>query len=379
MKNQKVAMLLLTSAAVSGGTVAAAEATRAAFGELADGTRIEAVLLENGNGVSARVITLGATLQSLSVPDRRGNPADVVLGYDSAAEYLEHPQYFGATVGRYANRIAGGRFSLDGEEYVLETNDGANHLHGGQRGFDKVVWSLAAVESGTSAKAVLEYVSQDGEGGYPGRLDVRAIYTLSDEDELAVEYRATTDRTTIVNITNHSYFNLAGSDGNTGVMEHLLTIDADRYTPVDDTLIPTGELREVAGTPFDFLKARPIGERIRDGEYEQIRFGRGYDHNYVLNDAAATLKSAARVEDPASGRVMELLTTSPGVQFYSGNFLDGTIIGKGGRVYRQGEALCLEPQVFPDSPNRPDFPSARLEPGEIYTNRMVFRFSTTGT
>ena len=359
-------------------SAAAAEARRVDFGSLDDGTRIEAVELSNGNGMSVRIMTLGATIQSLSVPDRDGNSGDIVLGYATPAEYLAKPQYFGATVGRYANRIAKGRFSLDGREYVLETNDGPNHLHGGTHGLDKVVWTLEAAATGSPARAVFTYSSPDGAGGYPGKLDVRATFSLGDDNTLTVDYQAKTDKPTIVNITNHSYFNLAGEDGTTGVMEHRLTIDADRFTPVDSTLIPTGELRPVAGTPFDFRQAHAIGLRIRDGHDQQIRYGRGYDHNFVINGADGSLRRAVVVEDPDSGRIMELWTTAPGVQFYSGNFLDATTVGKSGRVYRQGDALCLEPQVYPDSPNHPDFPSARLDPGQTYENRMEYRFSNEG-
>ncbi|MGH8222943.1 MAG: aldose epimerase family protein [Woeseiaceae bacterium] len=354
----------------------AAKATRGDFGALADGMRIEAVELSNSRGMSARIITLGATLQSLSVPDARGGSADVVLGYDDAQRYLDDPQYFGATVGRYANRIANGRFTLDGKEYALARNDGQNHLHGGLAGLDKVVWTLAEAESGSPARAVFTYVSPDGDQGYPGTLELTAIYSLSDDNELTIEYRATTDAPTVVNVTNHSYFNLAGAAGDANVMDHRLTLFADRFTPVDAALIPTGERRKVAGAPFDFRKPKPIGRDIREGESEQIRFGRGYDHNFIVNGKAGELRPAARLEEPVSGRTMELLVTAPGVQFYSGNFLDGTNAGKSGRVYRQGDGLCLEPQVFPDSPNRPAFPSARLDPGDTYVNRMVLEFST---
>jgi aldose 1-epimerase len=353
-----------------------AEATRLEFGKLEDGTAVEAIELANDAGVTVRIITLGAAIQSLSVPDRHGKSADIVLGYASAKDYLAKPQYFGATVGRYANRISGGRFTLDGKQYSLPTNDGGNHLHGGPLGLDKVVWKVESVSSGTPSRATFSHVSPDGDGGYPGRLEITAIYSLHDENELAIEYRATTDKPTIVNITNHSYFNLAGEAGKADVLDHRLTLNADQFTPVDETLIPTGERRKVSGTAFDFREAQPIGLRIRDGSDEQIRFGRGYDHNFVLDGAAGTLRPGARVEDPRSGRVMELLTTAPGVQFYSGNFLDATTVGKSGRIYRQGDAFCLEPQVFPDSPNRPDFPSARLDPGDTYVNSMVFRFST---
>lgn len=356
---------------------AAVEADRSVFGELADGRIVEAVLLKNARGVAARIITLGATLQSLRAPDREGNLDDVVLGYDSAAEYLDKGQYFGVTVGRYANRIAGGRFELEGTRYRLETNDGAHHLHGGTEGFDRKLWEIDRVESGEQAKVVLTHVSPDGAGGYPGTLSATAIYTLNDDGELTVQYRAETDAPTIVNLTNHSYFNLAGQEAPESVMDHRLTLHAGRYTPVDAGLIPTGEIRPVAGTPLDFTASTRIGDRIRH-PHPQLRHGRGYDHNFVVNGDAGELRLAARVEDPHSGRVLELLTTAPGVQFYSGNFLDGSVTGKGGRSYRQGDGLCLEPQTFPDSPNQPGFPSPRLDPGETYRNVMVLRLGTFG-
>ena len=379
MKNRVVTFALAAlNLLLAGAPVQSAEVARKNFGELADGTRIEAIVLSNAGGTSATIITLGATIQSLLVPDRNGKSADIVLGHATPDEYLEKPQYFGATVGRYANRIAAGRFALDGKEYSLPTNDGNNHLHGGPQGLDKALWNVESVSSGSPATVTLTHTSPDGEAGYPGRLDIAATYALNDRNELSVEYRATTDKPTIVNITNHAYFNLAGEAGHYDVMDHRLVLVADRYTPVDETLIPTGEVQEVAGTPFDFRESNPIGLRIRDGRDKQIRFGRGYDHNFVIKGAAGTLRRGARVEDPHSGRVMEVLTTAPGVQFYSGNFLDGTTVGKSGRIYRQGDAFCLEPQVFPDSPNKPEFPSARLDPGDTYVNRMVFRFSTVG-
>lgn len=362
----------LLALAVASHPAAAAEAKKLQFGKLADGTAIEAVELSNGR-VSTRIITLGAAVQSLKVPDRGGKVGEIVMGHDTPAEYVAKPQYFGATVGRYANRIRAGKFSLDGKSYQLATNDGPNHLHGGVKGLDKVVWKIDSVKSGSPATVVLSHVSPDGDGGYPGTLKVTATYSLSDENELKVEYRATTDKPTIVNITNHSYFNLSDNDS---VLGHRLTLLSDAYTPVDSTLIPTGERRNVAGTPFDFREPHVIGQRVRDAKDEQIRFGRGYDHNYIVRGKAGTLRLAAKLEDPASGRVMELLQTAPAVQFYSGNFLDGTSIGSGGRIIRQGDALCLEPQVFPDAPNHPDFPTSRLNPGETYTNTMVFRFST---
>jgi aldose 1-epimerase len=353
----------------------AAAAKLVEFGALPDGARVPAVELSNGAGMKARIIALGASIQSLQVPDREGRSADVVLGYDTAAEYLERPQYFGATVGRYANRIARGKFSLDGRVHQLETNDGPNHLHGGSRGLDKVMWRIESAAGGASARAVLSHVSPDGDGGYPGELRTTATYTLDEHNALTVEYRATTNKPTIVNITSHGFFNLAGEAGAADVMDHRLTLFADSFTPVDAASIPTGELRAVAGTPFDFTQARRIGERIRDGRDAQLRIGRGYDHNFVVRGSPGTLRPAARLEDPASGRALELLVTAPGLQFYSGNFLDATSAGKSGRIYRQGDGLCLEPQVFPDAPNQPRFPSARLNPGEEYVNVMMFRFS----
>ncbi|HKR34193.1 MAG TPA: aldose epimerase family protein [Steroidobacteraceae bacterium] len=355
---------------------AAVEAKRVDFGTLQDGTRVAAAELSNSAGMSVRIIALGAAIQSLSVPDRRGVSEDVVLGHDSPREYVQKPQYFGATVGRYANRIARGKFTLDGREYTLETNDGPNHLHGGVHGLDKVLWKIDDVSSGPPARVVLSHVSPDGAGGYPGTLTITAAYTLNERNELAVEYRARTDRPTIVNITNHSFFNLAAKGD---VLGHRLKLSADSYMPVDATLIPTGERRNVAGTPFDFRQPRTIGQSIRVGRDEQLRIGRGYDHNFLIagEPSPQGLRSAAWLEDPMSGRVLEVLTTAPGVQFYSGNFLDGTVVGKGGRIYRQGDALCLEPQLFPDTPNHPDFPSARLDPGREYVNMMVFRFSVS--
>ncbi|HEY8509006.1 MAG TPA: aldose epimerase family protein [Steroidobacteraceae bacterium] len=352
----------------------AAEATRTEFGALADGTPVEAVELSNANGVRARIITLGATLQALYIPDRDGRAADVVLGYATAREYLEKPQYFGVTVGRYANRIAGGRFQLEGRTYTLETNDGPNHLHGGARGFDKALWKIDSVTSGQEARVTLSHVSPDGDSGYPGELRVTTAYSLNDLNELTIEYRARTNKPTIVNLTNHSYFNLAGEDSTVDALDHRLTLFADAYTPVDQTLIPTGERRPVEGSAFDFRKPRAIGERIRDASEAQLLIARGYDHNFIVNGSPGTLRPAARLEDPASGRILEFLITAPAVQFYSGNFLNGTTAGKSGRIYRQSDAVCLEPQTFPDSPNRPDFPSARLDPGQEYVSTMVLRF-----
>ncbi len=361
--------------ALAATTAHAATATRGDFGALADGTRIEAVTLSNTHGVSAKIMTLGATLQSLMVPDRNGHKDDVVLGYDTAQEYLGHPDYFGASVGRYANRIARGKFSLDGKAYTLATNDGPNSLHGGPRGFDKRIWKIESVSSGPDAKAVFSYVSADGEEGFPGELKVTATYSLNEQNELKLEYRATTSKPTVLNLTNHSYFNLSGNDAR-DVMGNLVTLHAEKFTPVDATLIPTGERRAVAGTPFDFRTPHKVGDRIRDARDQQIRYGRGYDHNFIVDGAPGTLRPAAVIEDPMSGRVMEQSVTAPGDQFYTGNFLDGTFFGKGQRSYRQGDSICLEPGVFPDSPNHPDFPTSRLNPGQTYSNTIVFKFST---
>jgi aldose 1-epimerase len=353
----------------------AATSTRGAFGQLADGSKVEAVTLTNSAGMSARIITLGATLQSLVVPDRSGKKEDVVLGYDSAQEYLSRPNFFGASVGRYANRIAKGKFTLDGKAYTLVTNDGPNHLHGGTKGFDKRMWKIDSVSSGPDAKVVLSYVSADGEEGYPGELKVTAAYSLNDQSELKLEYRATTSKPTVLNLTNHSYFNLSGNDAR-DVMGNLVTLHAARFTPVDATLIPTGERRAVAGTPFDFRAPHRVGERIRDARDQQIRFGRGYDHNFIVDGAAGSLRPAAVVQEPVSGRVMEMSVSAPGIQFYTGNFMDGTFFGKNSRAYRQGDAICMEPGVFPDAPNHADFPTARLNPGQSYVNTMIYKFST---
>jgi aldose 1-epimerase len=354
----------------------AADYARSTFGTLADGQTVEAITLTNNHGLSMRVIALGASVQMLSVPDRDGKEADVVLGYAELKDYVSKPQYFGSTVGRFANRIAKGRFSLDGKDYQLATNNGQNSLHGGARGFDKVVWKVDQVSRGTDAGVTFRYVSPDGEEGYPGTLTVTASYRLNDSNEIRVEYRASTDKPTIVNITNHSYFNLAGEGSMGGVMGQLLTLPAQEYTPVDATLIPTGEFRGVAGTAFDFRHAKPIGRDIRSGEDVQILNGKGYDHNWVISRTPAqSPRLVARVEDPASGRVLEILSNQPGIQFYSGNFLDGTVVGKSGRTYRQGDAFALEPQLFPDTPNQPSFGSARLQPGETYVNQIIYRFS----
>ena len=352
----------------------AANATRAPVGALSDGTKIEAVTLTNGAGMSARIMTLGATLQSLIVPDKAGHKDDVVLGYDTAQEYLSHPDYFGASVGRYANRIAKGKFAIDGKGYTLVTNDGPNSLHGGPKGFDKRVWKIDTVTSGPDAKAVFSYVSADGEEGFPGELKVTATYSLNEQNALTLEYKAATSKPTVLNLTKHSYFNLSGNDAR-DVMGNMVTLHAAKFTPVDATLIPTGERRAVAGSPFDFRTPHRVGDRIRDARDQQIRYGRGYDHNFIVDGAAGSLRPAAVVNDPVSGRTMEMSVSAPGIQFYTGNFLDGTFFGKGQHSYRQGDSICLEPGVFPDSPNHADFPTSRLNPGQTYVNTMVYKFS----
>ena len=371
-------LILLTLSMSSANSAWAVDATRMPFGTMPDGTTVEAITLTAGQGISARIISYGATLQSLLVPDRNGRLDDIVLGYPDLATYLTKPQYFGSTVGRFANRIAGAGFSLDGTIYSLAANDGSNSLHGGVRGFDKVVWTVDEVASGPEASVRLVYISPDGEEGYPGTLTVSVTYSLDEAGTLTTSYEATTDKPTIVNLTHHSLFNLAGMASDRSVLDQQLMINADAFTPVDAALIPTGELRPVAGTPFDFRQSQAIGSRIRDAGDAQIVAGRGYDHNFVLNGGATERpKLAAGMEDPETGRVMELFTTEPGLQVYSGNFLDGTVAGKGNRIYRQGDGLALEPQLFPDAPNQPGFPSARLDPGQTYRQVSYYRFSTT--
>lgn len=368
--------VVLTMGPVS--AVGAAEATQSAFGALPDGRAVSKVTLTNRHGVSVGVINYGATLQSLIMPGRDGALADVALGYRSIEGYLGARNFIGATVGRYANRIAGGRFVLDGRTWQLSTNDGLNSLHGGAQGFDRVLWEIVEVASGERASVTLRHVSPDGDQGYPGTLTVTATYALDEQNDLTIDYRAMTDRTTIVNVTNHAYFNLAGEGSAMGAMGNRLMIAADAYTPVDATLIPTGETCAVAGTPFDFRVATPVGERVRDMSDPQIVIGRGYDHNWVISRARSPEpRVIARLDDPASGRTLELISDQPGLQFYSGNVLTGTEVGKSGRAYRQGDAIVLEPQLFPDTPNKPDFGSARLEPGEEYRNTMVYRISVS--
>lgn len=351
----------------------ARQVTKQAFGKTADGREINLYTLTNKNGMTVAITNYGGIVQSIKTPDRNGKLDDIVLGFETADGYLKEHPYFGALIGRYGNRIAKATFTLNGQVYKLAANDGPNHLHGGIRGFDKQLWSARESAEPASQRLELTYVSKDGEEGYPGTLSTTVVYTLTDENELRIDYTATTDKDTVLNLTNHSYFNLAGQ-GSSDILGHQIMIAADRFTPVDATLIPTGELKPVEGTPFDFRKATAIGARI-NAQDEQITRGRGYDHNFVLNRAGSDLALAARVTEPTSGRVMEVLTTQPGVQFYTGNFLDGSLRGKGGKVYGHRSGLCLETQHFPDSPNRPEFPSTVLRPGEKYTSTTIYRFA----
>ena len=337
-----------------------------------DGETVRLFTLTNASGASAGIVEYGGIVVSLEVPDRDGTPGDVVLGYDTLDAYIEDTPYFGAITGRYANRIAKGSFELDGTVYELPVNNSPNSLHGGIKGFDKVVWKGTPTASGDGVEMV--YVSADGEEGYPGELSTKVTYTWTDDSELRIDYEATTDKPTVINLTNHSYFNLKDG-GASPILDHELTINADTYTPVDATSIPAGEIASLDGTPLDFRTPTAIGDRIED-DHEQIGFGAGYDHNYVLNREDEGLALAATLYDAHSGRAMDVLTEEPGVQFYSGNFLDGHHIGKRGVAYQHRSGLCLETQHFPDSPNQPDFPSTVLRPGETYTTSTVYRFYT---
>ena len=364
-----LAIVLFSSAFV---TQAKTPFKKEAFGKLADGRAVDIYTLTNRNGVEVRITNYGAAVVSLKVPDRDGKFQDVVLGYDSLDGYLANAPYIGVVVGRYANRIAKGRFSLNGVEYKLAVNNGENHLHGGIVGFDKVLWNPSPAKAMNRSALRLSYVSADGEEGYPGKLSASVVYTLTNLNELRVDYSATTSKDTVVNLTQHSYFNLAGQ-GNGDILDHQLMINADSFTPIDAGSIPTGEIRKVKGTPFDFTTPMRIGERINNSD-EQLGFGKGYDHNFVLNGKNGTLRRAARASDPASGRVMEVWTTEPGVQLYTGNFLDGKI-GKDGKAYNFRTGFCLETQHFPDSPNQPKFPTTVLRRGARYGTTTVFKFS----
>jgi aldose 1-epimerase len=341
------------------------------FGKTPDGQEITKYTLTGAGALEVAVINYGAIVTSILTPDAKGTLGDVVHGFDNLDGYLKGHPYFGAIVGRYGNRIAKGRFTLNGKTYKLATNNGANSLHGGLKGFDKALWSARDASSKDAPALELMYTSKDGEEGYPGNLTVTVRYTVTPQNELQIDYTLTTDQDTVANVTNHSYFNLAGSGD---VLGHVVQLDADRMTPVDGGLIPTGVLKPVAGTPFDFTTPTAIGARINQDE-EQLKLGKGYDHNFVLRDAApGTLKRAARVSEPTTKRTLEVWTTEPGVQFYTGNFLDGTLTGKGGRVYAHRSGFCLETQHFPDSPNQPSFPTTVIKPGTPYTSRTVYRF-----
>jgi len=342
------------------------------FGQTPDGQGVRLYHLRNASGMTAEIMTYGAIVVSLEAPDRDGQMDDIVLGYDDLAGYLKETPYFGAIVGRYGNRIGKGKFTLDGVTYTLATNNDENHLHGGLKGFDKVVWDDEPVWRPDGVGVKLSYLSKDGEEGYPGNLQATVVYVLTNKNELRIEYEATTDKATPVNLTHHGYFNLTGAKRD--ILGHELMLNADKFTPVDAGLIPTGHLVDVEGTPMDFRKSTPIGARI-DADYEQLTFGGGYDHNWVLNKRSRGMTLAARVYEPTTGRVMEVRTLEPGVQFYAGNFLDGTLAGKNNVVYQHRYGFCLETQHYPDSPNKPGFPSTILRPGGKYQTTTVYRFS----
>jgi aldose 1-epimerase len=349
------------------------QVSRKPFGKMPDGRDVYLFSLRNSKGAEALISNYGGIVTSLKMPDRNGNYGDVVLGYDNLPDYLKESPFFGALIGRYGNRIARGKFTLDGQQYTLATNNYPNALHGGNKGFDKVLWEPTILTGPDGASLKLTYLSKDGEEGYPGNLSVTVVYTLTEDNALKVDYTATTDKDTVLNLTQHSYFNLAGQDS---ILNHVVMIPADKFTPVDSTLIPIGELRPVDGTPFDFRTPTAIGARINQDD-EQLKFGKGYDHNWVINKPMGQFGLMARVTEPTTGRVLEVMSDQPGLQFYSGNFLDGTLKGKGGWVYQFRAAFCMEPQHYPDSPNQPQFPSVVLKPGQVYRNTIVYKFSTS--
>ena len=342
------------------------------FGKAEDGAAVHLYTLTNGNGMKVQITNYGGIVTSLLAQDKNGNLSDVVLGYDNLEGYLKNNPYFGGVIGRYGNRIAKGKFTLNGKSYSLATNNGPNHLHGGVKGFDKVVWTAKETRSKDGVGLELVYLSKDGEEGYPGNLSVKVNYTLTNDNALRIDYEAKTDQPTIVNLTNHSYFNLKDA-GASPILDHELMLDADYFTPVDETLIPTGELRPVPGTPFDFTTQAKIRDRI-NAEDEQLKFGLGYDHNFVLNGKAGELRLVGKLSESTTGRILQIWTTEPGIQFYSGNFLDGAITGKNGTVYHYRHGLCLETQRYPDSPNQPDFPSTVLNPGDLYQTTTTYKF-----
>jgi len=366
-----IGILILSGAVMN--TQAKPSIKKGSFGKTADGKTVEIYTLKNSKGAETQIITYGGTVVSLKVPDRNGKFADVVLGYDSIADYEKNQSYIGALIGRYGNRIAKGKFTLDGKEYILAKNNGENHLHGGPKGYDKVVWTAKPSIDKNGANLELTYLSKDGEEGYPGNLSIKVVYSLTENNELKIVYSATTDKNTVVNLTHHSYFNLAGA-GQGDILNHQLTLYADKFTPTDSGSIPTGELKSVKGTPFDFLSATAIGARINETD-EQLKFGNGYDHNWVLSKTDNSLTLAASVYEPVSGRLLEVSTTERGLQFYSGNYLDGAIKGKSGQNYPRRTGFCLEAQNFPDSPNKPNFPSSVLKKGETYSQTTIYKFS----
>jgi aldose 1-epimerase len=365
-----VLVLFVTSIFVHG----QAKPTKETFGKTAEGESVDIYTLTNRNGMEAKITNYGGIVVALKVPDRNRKFDDVVLGFNDLDSYLKPHPYFGALIGRYGNRIAKGRFTLNGVEYKLAVNNGENHLHGGIKGFDKVVWTAREMRTKNGPALSLTYLSKDGEEGYPGNLTVNVVYTITNNNELKIDYKASSDKDTVTNLTHHSYFNLAG-EGNGDILNHRLILNANRFTPTDAGSIPTGELRSVAGTPFDFLTANTIGARINQ-ENEQLKFGSGYDHNFVVNGRAGTLRQAATVYEPTSGRVMEVWTTEPGIQFYTGNFLDGTLTGKAGKAYAKRTGFCLETQHYPDSPNKPKFPTTTLRKGVVYRSTTIYRFSS---
>jgi aldose 1-epimerase len=344
------------------------------FGETMDGTDVDQYILSNKSGMEVRIITYGGIITSWTAPDKNGDYKDIALGYNTLAEYEAETPYFGALIGRYGNRIAKGKFSLDDQEYTLAVNNGVNHLHGGLKGFDKVVWDAKTIVSDSTVSLELSYLSKDMEEGYPGNLETKVTYKLNNKDELSVSYEATTDKPTIVNLTQHSYFNLT-ADFNQDILSHELVINADSFLPVDNTLIPTGEFRGVTGTPFDFRTSKTIGTHI-DNENIQLKNGLGYDHCWVLNDQDTGVRFVASAYEPVSGRLLEVFSDEPGIQFYSGNFLDGTLLSKNKGMYQHRTGFCLETQHYPNSPNQENFPSVRLNPGEKYKSKIVFRFTT---
>ena len=368
--------LMVAAAFLASATMASTEKKieKAPFGEV-EGQPVDLYTLTNANGLVMTVTNYGGIVVSLTVPDKAGNLGDIVLGFSTVADYVKNSPYYGCIVGRYGNRIGKAKFSLDGQEYALAANNGENSLHGGVKGFDKVIWAAKEVKTDNAVGVELKYLSKDMEEGFPGNLDATVTYWLTNDNEFKIEYAATTDKPTVVNLTHHSYFNLAG-EGSGDILGHELTINADTYTPVDQGLIPTGKLEPVEGTPMDFRTATAVGARI-DADFEQLKFGKGYDHNWVLNrKSAGDMELAATVFEPKSGRVMEVLTTEPGLQFYAGNFLDDSRTGKSGKVNGFRTGLCLETQHYPDSPNKPDFPTVVLKPGETYKTSTIYKFST---